>query len=135
MTPFVLWVDDLQWSDASTLDWISAFAQRPEPARILLIGTFRPPETKGIEHPLDAVADCLMQRGCGREIALGGLDKAAIIHYLERRYPPALGQEQRFAQLAQVVQMRTAGNPLFMINVLAILSHVGCSFNRAEAGS
>ena len=118
MTPFVLWVDDLQWSDASTLDWISAFAQRPEPARILLIGTFRPPESTGIEHPLDDVTDRLTQRGCGREIALGGLDKAAIIHYLEGRYPPALSQEQRFAQLAQVVQMRTAGNPLFMINVL-----------------
>jgi len=74
MTPFVLWVDDLQWSDASTLDCISAFAQRPEPARILLIGTFRPPETKGIDHPLDDVTDRLTQRGCGREIALGGLD-------------------------------------------------------------
>jgi len=125
MTPFVLWVDDLQWSDASTLDWISAFAQRPEPARILLIGTFRPPEINGIEHPLDAVADRLIQRGCVREIALGGLDKAAIVHYLERRYPPAPGQEKRFAQLAQVVQMRTAGNPLFMINVLGDLAARG----------
>ena len=40
--PLVLWLEDLHWSDMSTLDWIAAFAQRPEPACLLLIGTFRP---------------------------------------------------------------------------------------------
>jgi len=121
ITPLVLWVDDLQWSDASTLDWIAAFAQRPEPARIVVIGTFRPPEITEIEHPLAVVTDRLVERGFVREIALGGLDKKAVINYSERRYPPAPGQELRFAQLGQVVQMRTAGNPLFMINVLGDL--------------
>jgi DNA-binding winged helix-turn-helix (wHTH) protein/predicted ATPase len=118
VTPFILWVDDLQWSDASTLDWIAAFAQRPEPARILLIGTFRPPEITTNQHPLAAVTDRLVEKGFVREIALGGLDKGAIISYSERRYPPASGQERRLAKLAQVVHMRTGGNPLFMINVL-----------------
>jgi DNA-binding winged helix-turn-helix (wHTH) protein/predicted ATPase len=121
ITPFVLWVDDLQWSDASTLDWIAAFAQRPEPSRIVLIGTFRPPEISEIEHPLAAVSDRLTERGFVREIALGGLDKGAVIDYSERKYPPAPGQELRFAQLGQIVQKRTAGNPLFMINVLCDL--------------
>jgi DNA-binding winged helix-turn-helix (wHTH) protein/predicted ATPase len=121
ITPLVLWVDDLQWSDASTLDWIAAFAQRSDPARIVLIGTFRPPEISGIEYPLAIVTDRLIERGCVREIALAGLDKGAVINYSERRYPPAPGQELRFAQLGQVVQMRTAGNPLFMINVLGDL--------------
>jgi DNA-binding winged helix-turn-helix (wHTH) protein/predicted ATPase len=121
ITPVVLWIDDLQWSDASTLDWIAAFAQRPEPARILLVGTFRPPERMGVEHTLTAVTDRLMEKGLVREILLDGLDRDAIINYAKRRYPPASGQEDRFVQMGRIVQERTAGNPLFMINVLGDL--------------
>jgi DNA-binding winged helix-turn-helix (wHTH) protein/predicted ATPase len=118
ITPLVLWIDDLHWSDASTLDWIAAFAQRPEPARMLLIGTFRPSEITATENPLSAVTARLLEKGLLREITLDGLDRTAIVSYSERRYPPASGQAQRFVKLAQVVQSRTAGNPLFMINVL-----------------
>ena len=118
LTPIVLWIDDLQWSDASTIDWIAAFAQRPEPTRIMLIATFRPPQVTALENPLAAVTGRLLERGCVREIALGGLDKDAILSYSERRYPPASGQEQRFVKLGQILQVRTAGNPLFMVNVL-----------------
>jgi DNA-binding winged helix-turn-helix (wHTH) protein/predicted ATPase len=132
IAPLVLWIDDLQWCDASTLDWIAAFAQRPEPTRILLIGTFRPPEITGVEHPLTAVTDRLFEKGVVREIALAGLDKEAVIKYLEQRCPPASGQERRFEQLGQAVQMRTAGNPLFVINVLGDLVARGLLVERDQ---
>jgi hypothetical protein len=32
----------LHWSDPSTLDVIGRLAQRREPARLLVVGTFRP---------------------------------------------------------------------------------------------
>ena len=50
--PLVLWLEDLHWSDTSTLDWIAAFAQRHEVARLLLVGTFRSSEVAGTEHRL-----------------------------------------------------------------------------------
>ena len=40
----VLCLEDLHWSDVATLDWIASFARRPEPARVLVIGTYRPGE-------------------------------------------------------------------------------------------
>ena len=30
----VVWLEDLHWSDAATIDWIAAFAQSPDPARV-----------------------------------------------------------------------------------------------------
>ena len=50
--PLVLCLEDLHWSDESTLDWLASFAQRPEPARLLLVGTFRPEPEAGGGHPL-----------------------------------------------------------------------------------
>jgi len=42
--PPVLILEDLHWSDASTLDLIALLARRREPARLLLLGTYRPAE-------------------------------------------------------------------------------------------
>ena len=39
--PLVLIIEDLHWSDVSTLDLLTAFARRPEPARLLVLGTYR----------------------------------------------------------------------------------------------
>ena len=40
--PLVLVLEDLHWSDAATLDLLAWLARRREPARLLLIGTYRP---------------------------------------------------------------------------------------------
>jgi DNA-binding winged helix-turn-helix (wHTH) protein len=40
--PLVLVLEDLHWVDPSTLDFISALARRRGPAKILLLGTYRP---------------------------------------------------------------------------------------------
>ena len=44
-TPLVLMLDDLHWSDPSTLDALAHLAQRSEPARLLVLGTYRPVDT------------------------------------------------------------------------------------------
>ena len=40
--PLVMFLEDLHWVDYSTLDVISAIARRRDPARLLVVGTFRP---------------------------------------------------------------------------------------------
>ena len=44
-TPLILVLEDLQWSDNSTVDLIAYLARRPGLARLLIVGTFRPAET------------------------------------------------------------------------------------------
>jgi len=51
----ILWFDDLQWSDYATLDLISYLARRSQPARLLLLGAYRPIDVILNEHPLKLV--------------------------------------------------------------------------------
>ena len=114
--PIVLWLEDLHWSDMSTLEWISSFAQRPEPSRVLLLGTFRPPATVAAEHPLASVCTTLHARGFCQQIELAGLDESATLEYLIVRFPPSPGEREAVRRLARLIHERTRGNPLFVVN-------------------
>jgi DNA-binding winged helix-turn-helix (wHTH) protein/predicted ATPase len=128
--PLVLCLEDLHWSDTSTLDWIAAFAQRPEPTRVLLMGTFRTQTDASGGHPLSRVIDELHIRRCCREITLSGITESDVAEFIALRFPPATGQAAPSDQappsgqahdlrrLALRVHRHTGGNPLFVVNVL-----------------
>jgi DNA-binding winged helix-turn-helix (wHTH) protein/predicted ATPase len=116
-TPIVLCLEDLHWSDPSTLDWIAAFARRGDPARLLLIGSYRPQETDEAQ-PVRAAIDDLRVRGRCREIALAGLDEPSVSRYVSDRFPAGPAEDASIAGLARRVYRHTEGNPLFVVNVL-----------------
>jgi DNA-binding winged helix-turn-helix (wHTH) protein len=61
--PLVLVLEDLHWSDYATLDLLAALAKRREPARLLLVATYRPPDVLQRGHPLRQMQhDLRMQR-------------------------------------------------------------------------
>lgn len=119
--PLILWLEDLQWSDVSTLDWISAFAARPEPARLLLIGTVRSTEIASTHQRLASLVDNLILKGLCRELVLHGLDEAATAEYVRLRFPCLGGEAKSFTRLVPLVQKHTAGNPLFVTHVFSDL--------------
>lgn len=123
--PLVLWLEDLHWTDMSTLDWVVSFAQRPERARLLLIGTFWPPSVIGARQPVSVAAERLRVQGFCRQIRLGGLEEAAVADYIALQFPAMRGQEESLRRLAGLVQRRTGGNPLFIVNVLGDLAARG----------
>jgi DNA-binding winged helix-turn-helix (wHTH) protein/predicted ATPase len=103
-----LWIDDLHWSDASTLDWLASFAQRPEPARVLVIATCR----RGTSEAVDDLAIALgLKRQCV-EIALTGLDENAAIELVAQRVREL--DEASARDLAHTLHAHTEGHPLFM---------------------
>ena len=67
--PLVLVLEDLQWSDPSTVEVLAYLAQRREPGRLLVLGTYRPVETMLREHPLRRTVQELCGRGQGRNCA------------------------------------------------------------------
>lgn len=71
--PLVLMLEDLHWSDYSTLELLSYLAQRRERARLMILGTYRPEEVQLREHPLQGVRQELQARQCCQELALGGV--------------------------------------------------------------
>jgi predicted ATPase len=54
-TPLVLVLEDLHWSDRSTVDFLTYVAQRRAPAQLLVVGTYRPVETLIRGHPLRGI--------------------------------------------------------------------------------
>lgn len=119
---YVLVLEDLHWSDASTLEWLSYMAQRREPAKLLLIGTYRPQDVLISSHPLRGVVQELTARGRCEELSLQPLTETAVEEYLSVRF--AVGGEARsvMPQLTRVIHRRTGGNPLFMVNVTTYLT-------------
>jgi len=123
--PVALWLEDLHWADAATIDWLAAFARRPEAARVLVLGTYRPAEARAERHPLHTLRDELARQGRCRTLALGPLGAGAVADYVVARFPPRAGESERLSRLAREVHERTEGSPLFMVGVLAELVERG----------
>lgn len=112
--PLVLILEDLHWSDYSTIDLISYLANQRHAARLMLIGTYRTVDVIVSGHPLKAIKRELLAKQQCEELPLEYLSKEAIARYLAVRFPG-----NRFPEdLARLIQERTEGNPLFMVNAV-----------------
>jgi len=115
--PLVLILEDLHWSDYSTLDLISYLARQRQAAQLMLIGTYRTVELIVSGHPLKAVKRELLARQQCEELPLEYLSEQAVAKYLSVRFPT-----HRFSpELARLIHERTEGNPLFMVNAVDYL--------------
>ena len=107
----VLVLEDLHWSDPSTIDLLDALARRREPARLLVVGTYRPGVAQ--DHRVHRVARDLRARGLCTEIAVGPLSRNAVGDHLTARLGSAASSE-----VSAVLWERTGGNPLFVTTLL-----------------
>ncbi|HEX6974911.1 MAG TPA: AAA family ATPase, partial [Vicinamibacterales bacterium] len=110
--PLVLVLEDLHWSDYSTLDLISYVARRRRAAHLMLVGTYRPAELIVSGHPLKSVKQELRAKQQCDELQLESLTGGLIARHLAERFPG----HQFPAALGVLIHERTEGNPLFMVN-------------------
>jgi len=134
--PLVLWLEDLHWCDYSTLEWLDFLARRQDPARLLILGTYRPVEAIMRDHPLKALKQELQLHGLCIEFPLEFLSAKAVKQYLIARFAtdsPLLRAaglseypaEEVLQQLSRIIYQRTDGNPLFMVNLVDYLVERG----------
>jgi PAS domain S-box-containing protein len=120
--PLALFLDDLQWLDAATLDLIEHLVTHSEVQHLLLVGAYRDNEV-GPTHPLlrtlAAIRDADV-RVC--EITLAPLE----LDDVSRLMADALHCEPgRARPLAELVQEKTGGNPFFAIQFFVALADEG----------
>jgi predicted ATPase/DNA-binding winged helix-turn-helix (wHTH) protein len=127
--PLVLVLEDLQWSDPSTLDLIRAIAARREARGLLVVASFRPADVSP-EHPLRVLQQELLADERCATLALAPLSLDDVAAYLERRF--ALGATREARSLAARIHGRTNGNALFMVNVANDLVLGGFLVRRDE---
>jgi len=121
LQPLVLFLDDLHWADASTVDLLAYVGSKCAAMRLLLVLSYRPSDLLLSEHPFLHVKLELQGRGVCREILLAFLSPPDVERYLALEFP-----EHDFpAALAALIHTRTEGNPLFMVDVLRYLRERG----------
>jgi len=126
--PLLLAFEDLHWADHSTVDFISALARRRSPAKLMLIGTYRPVDVIVSEHPLHVLKQDLSVHHLCREIALEPLGEAEVAKYLAAESAGASLPEG----LASLLYRRSEGNPLFMVTALDDMTERGLISRNKE---
>ena len=110
----ILCLEDVHWSDASSLTLLSALAQRPEPARLLVLATYRPVEALASKHPLVDVVRELEAHGRCRTLSLGPLSESNVAAYLAARF-----HDHTFpVPLVTMLHRRTEGHPLLLVGTV-----------------
>ena len=119
-TPLVLVLEDLQWSDHSTVEALAYVAQRRAPARLLVLGTYRPVEMALRAPPLRGILQELYGRGQAVDVRLELLPAEAVTAYVTERLGGPVA-----APLAALILERTEGNALFLVTMVEHLVQQG----------
>lgn len=117
--PLALFLDDLQWLDAATLDLLEDLLTRSDLQHLMLIGAYRDNEVTAA-HPLMQKLEAIKTAG-GRvaEITLAPLTQDHLLQFVA----DALHcQPERAAPLAQMMHDKTGGNPFFVRQFLFSLA-------------
>jgi DNA-binding winged helix-turn-helix (wHTH) protein/tetratricopeptide (TPR) repeat protein len=117
-SPMLLVLEDLHWSDYSTLDLVSYLARRRDTARLMVIGTYRPVDVIVGDHPLKGVKRELQAHGLCHELPLEYVHEDVVAAYLKSKF----ASNQFPALFPRMIYRRTEGNPLFMVNLVEYLT-------------
>jgi serine/threonine protein kinase len=133
--PLALFLDDLQWLDAATLDLLEDLLTRSNRQHLLLIGAYRDNEVDAA-HPLMRILDAIRRSGARvQEIRLTPL---APDHVGELVADALRCEHARAVGLTALVHEKTGGNPFFLSSFSTLCLKKDCSGSsmarRAGAG-
>lgn len=115
--PLVIVIDDLQWADASTANFVSSFqenAARP----LLVIATYREEEAEALHLLRQTLAGHPEGGVKVGELHVKPLDLAATVNMVSSVLSMGAAEVE---PLCEAVQDKTAGNPFFILQLLRTL--------------
>ncbi|HLF97396.1 MAG TPA: EAL domain-containing protein, partial [Methylococcaceae bacterium] len=123
--PLILFIDDLQWCDVATFDFLQyVFANCGDYPHLYLLGAYRHNEVDA-SHPLSRLRRAIKDKHAGkdeetplREIRIGALDPQHCHEMVAYILDASLDET---GSLAHFVAELTEGNPLFVSESLAYL--------------
>jgi hypothetical protein len=110
--PLLLVLDDLQWCDQETLEWLHFLLRHNPQAALLCVGTVRSEEI-GPRHPLTTLRFGLRDNQQLTELALTALSAADTNHLAQQ----LTGGDLESGRAARLYR-ETEGNPLFVVEML-----------------
>jgi DNA-binding SARP family transcriptional activator len=110
--PLLLLIDDLQWCDRETLEWLHFVSRFDPEACLLVLGTARS-EERDAAHPLSSLLRHLRSGSQLVEIPLEPLDAAETAELAGQ-----VGSRALDAKAATRLYQETEGNPLFVVETV-----------------
>ena len=120
--PLALFLDDLQWLDAATLDLLEDLLTRPDLQHLMLIGAYRDNEVDAA-HPLMRKLEAI--KTAGGKCRKSRLRRSPGKHLGQLIADALRCDPERAAPLAQLVHEKTGGNPFFAIQFISSLAEEG----------
>src|SRR5262245_47649465 len=120
--PLALFLDDLQWLDAATLDLLEGLLTQVDVRHLLLIGAYRDNEVDSA-HPLMRKLEAIRKAGAiVQDIVLAPLSHDDLGQLIADSLHCEV---DRAAPLAQLIHEKTTGNPFFTIQFISALDEEG----------
>jgi predicted ATPase/transcriptional regulator with GAF, ATPase, and Fis domain len=120
--PLALFLDDLQWLDAATLDVLGGLLTQDDVQQLLVIGAYRDNEVDSA-HPLMRKLGAIRKEGAlVQEMSLAPLTREDLERLIADTFSCA---SRRAGPLAQLVHEKTGGNPFFAIQFISALAEEG----------
>ena len=116
--PLLLVLDDIQWCDAETLEWLHYLLRTAGQARVLVAATLRSEENHA-DYPLTTWLHALQRHDVLSEIALGPLDQEETAQLAN-----LIAGETLDADVNDRLYHETEGHPLFVVEVTRAGPHL-----------
>jgi diguanylate cyclase (GGDEF)-like protein len=128
--PLLLFLDDLQWADASTLRLLEHLVKDESERCVLVVGAYRDNEVDD-RHPLQVAINAIgRSQGQIEQLQLGNL---GLAHVRQLVADTLHCDEPTVAMLAELCLEKTQGNPFFLGQLLRSLREQGeIHYLRAE---
>ncbi|MBM4248450.1 MAG: tetratricopeptide repeat protein [Euryarchaeota archaeon] len=131
--PVCLVLEDLQWSDPSSLALLHFLSRNTRRDPVLLIGTYRPedllPSPDGSEHPLLAFLRTAASENLLERTELGRLGP----EHTDEMVRDVLGPSELPPEFTAQVHRETDGNPMFVLELLRLYEQEGAVFREGGA--
>ncbi len=130
--PIVLFMEDLQWADPSTVALLHYVARNTKRSHLLIVGTFRPEDlaqSEGRPHHLTETMQLMSQEELVARIDLQRLPEKSVLAVLVS----ILGSADFSHEFVRRVYRHTEGNPLFIVELVRLMADKGMI--RFEGGA
>jgi len=131
--PLLLFLDDLQWADATTLNLLHYLARNTKHNSILIVGTYRSEDITQLDdgrpHPLVTTMQNMTREELIQKINLSRLDK---IH-TDALINSTLGSSLMNKEVIERIYEESGGTPLYTLEVVKLLAEYE-HINHTEDG-
>ncbi len=123
--PVILYLDDLQWADPTTLKLLHYLSRNTKNNNLLILGTYRPEDLVASDdemtHNLRTIMQNMNRENLYEEIKLERLEKDYVKQFIEN----SLGNIDIDQESVEKIYSECEGNPLFLLEIIQMMALEG----------